>query len=121
MRTPVCLAAAALIIVTGCASPDTVTPAAVTETTAQAMPADYGHTTCAQWANLLTAQQRHDSALDMLTIARDTMSGAGGPSAELAATWETNLTEACPVSVKNLTIAGAAELLYRANEDIYSS
>jgi hypothetical protein len=86
------------------------------------MPVNYGTTTCAQWAKVLTAQQRHDSAEDMLLIARQTMAPeAGTPSARLVDTWEVNLTEACPVSINNLYIADAAKFLYLANEDIYGA
>ncbi len=112
-----------VIIIGGCTAlvmfPWTsVTPTASSTATSnvnkyvQTWPKDYKSTTCGEWLNKMTEAQRWAASADILTAARNKVSGGSGmPSDALVSKFERNISIGCEGS-DAVTILEAAYYVY---------
>lgn len=72
----------------------------------QTWPAQYSKTTCTQWLNEMSDQQRFAAAADILTSARNKIDGGSGlPSDALIREFEGGVDTVCVVPTMTLTDA----------------
>jgi hypothetical protein len=83
---------------------------------AQTWPKAYEATTCADFLDAMTSQQRAAAGADLLVSARVKGDSAGMPSDALIADFTAGLRNACPIA-PDLSVSGAADALYARHRD----
>ena len=113
------LTVVAALICAGCSpKPTSTAPDKYTQT----WPKGYSETTCTEWTNKMTDQQKFAAAADMLTGARNKGDGGSGlPPDSLIQRFAADVGEGCSVAATadGLSVADAAVSVYLIGRDTY--
>ena len=99
----------------GCGSSSSGSTATTSNKYEQTWPKNYDQTTCTEFNEQMTAQQKFAAAADMLTSARNKGDGGTGlPSDELIRQFQDDINEACSIqaTADTLTLADTGASIY---------
>lgn len=84
---------------------------------------DYASTTCSDWTDQMTAQQRFAASADILSAARDKIDGGSGVAPDsLIRSFEGEIDDACakPQPAPNETLTDVTLFIYQADHATYA-